>query len=91
MLFVTNRKKCREGFIPIVLHHNVRVNTCISARTGIVFRFFTVKNIKANNSLALCCIFSLSQMTLKIRKKILNVYIKKKLKAVLKLLSCMMV
>ena len=27
VLFVTNRKKCKERFIPIVLHHNFRVNS----------------------------------------------------------------
>ena len=64
VLSVTNRTKCRERFIPIVLHHNVRGNICMSPWTEIVFRFFTAKNITANKySLGLWCIeFRYSQM-----------------------------
>ena len=64
VLSVTNRTKCRERFIPIVLHHNVRGNICMSRWTEIVFRFFTAKNITANKySLGLWCIeFRYSQI-----------------------------
>ena len=54
---VTNRKRRGERFIPIVLHHNVRGNICMSPWTEIVFRFFTAKNITANKyCLGLWCI-----------------------------------
>ena len=57
VLSVTNRTKCRERFIPIVPHHNVRRNICMSPWTESVFRFFTAKNITANKySLGLWCI-----------------------------------
>ena len=61
---VCYRTKCRERFIPIVLHHNVRGNICMSPWTEIVFRFFTAKNITANKYfLGLWCIeFRYSQI-----------------------------
>ena len=56
--FAINRKRLRERFTPIVPPHNVRVNTCMSPKSEIVFTSFTAGNITANNVLyvsgALC-------------------------------------
>ena len=51
VLCATNRKRPRERFTPIVPHHNVRVNTCMSPKSEIVLPSFIAGNITANNVL----------------------------------------
>ena len=51
VLCAINGKRPKERFTPIVPHHNIRVNSCMSPKSEIVLTSFIAGNITANNVL----------------------------------------